>query len=105
MKNKRIVNIGIIAAVVLIGFFAFSLLTDDTRGYQDVDTSVALEQLDEDNVEEAFIDDREQRVRLDLKEPTDVEDRDGAEKISAKYPARTAPEIFDAVSKLSLIHI
>ena len=99
MKNKRIVNIGIIAAVVLIGFFAFSLLTDDTRGYQDVDTSVALEQLDEDNVEEAFIDDREQRVRLDLKEPTDVEDRDGAEKISAKYPARTAPEIFDAVSK------
>ncbi|AGF73450.1 ATP-dependent zinc metalloprotease FtsH [Corynebacterium halotolerans] len=97
MKNKRILQIGLGAAVVLVLLFVFTLLTDDTRGYQRVDTSVAMQQLADANVEEAQIDDREQRVRLDLREPITVEEREGVEQIITQYPARTAPQVFDAV--------
>ncbi|WP_304324881.1 ATP-dependent zinc metalloprotease FtsH [Corynebacterium frankenforstense] len=97
MKNKRILQIGVIAAVVLVLFYVFSLLTDDTRGFQKVETSVAMKQLADNNVAEAQIDDREQRLRLKLKEPVNVEEREGVEEMLTQYPARTSPEIFKAV--------
>ena len=92
MKNKRILQIGLVAAVVLVTLFVFTLLTDDTRGYQRVDTSVAMQQMSAGNVAEAQIDDREQRVRLELREPITVEEREGVEQIMTQYPARTAPD-------------
>ena len=70
---------------------------DDSRAYQQVDTSVAIQQLQDHNAEEVQIDDREQRIRIDLREPITVEEREGVESISAQYPARTSPEIFNAV--------
>ena len=73
MKNKRILQIGLGAAVFLVVLFIFTTLTDDTRNYLRVDTSVAMEQLNNGNVEEAQIDDREQRVRLTLREPITVD--------------------------------
>ena len=97
MKNKKFLQYGGIAAVVLITLFLFSLFTSDTRNFQDVDTSVAMEQLDANNVSEAQIDDREQRLRLTLREPIDVEEREGVEEIITQFPARTAPLIFDKV--------
>jgi cell division protease FtsH len=97
MSNKRILQIGLIATVALVSLFAFTLLTDDTRGYQDVDTSVVMQQLDEQNAREVQIDDREQRIRVELREPITYEEREGVEEIIAQYPARTAPQVFDAV--------
>ncbi|MGD7001468.1 ATP-dependent zinc metalloprotease FtsH [Corynebacterium halotolerans] len=97
MKNKNLLKYGVIAAVALVVIFVFTLLTDDTRGFQRVDTSVALTQLQDNNVAEAQIDDREQQLRLTLKEPVTVEEQEGVEEVITQYPARTAPQIFDAV--------
>ena len=96
-KNKNVLRWGLIGAIVLIVLYLLTLIGDDTRSYQRVDTSVALEQLQSGNAEEVQIDDREQRVRIDLREPITVDEREGVESISAQYPARTAPQIFEAV--------
>ncbi|QGU05560.1 ATP-dependent zinc metalloprotease FtsH [Corynebacterium comes] len=97
MSNKRILQIGLIASVALVSLFAFTLLTDDTRGFQRVDTSVVMEQLADQNAREVQIDDREQRIRVELREPITYEEREGVEEIIAQYPARTSPQVFDAV--------
>nr|VDG64099.1 cell-division protein [Streptococcus thermophilus] len=97
MNNKLVVRYGIIGAVLLILLYLTTLIGDQSRNYVEVDTSIALKQLADNNVEEAQIDDREQRVRLDLREPITVEEREGIESVQAQYPARTTPDIFNAV--------
>ncbi|QTH59524.1 ATP-dependent zinc metalloprotease FtsH [Corynebacterium hindlerae] len=97
MDNKKLLRYGAIAAIVLIMMFSTVLLTSDTRGFQKVDTSIALKELDAKNIKEARIDDREQRVRLELKQPIKVQEREGVTKVIADYPARTAPMIFEKV--------
>ncbi|QCB29257.1 ATP-dependent zinc metalloprotease FtsH [Corynebacterium endometrii] len=97
MKNKNILRYGGIAALVLIALYAFTFFSDDSRSFQRVDTSVALEQLTDRNVAEAQIDDREQQVRLQLREPITVEEQEGVEEVIAKYPARASEQIFNAV--------
>ena len=97
MNNKTVARYGIIGAVLLILLYLITLIGDDSRNYAEVDTSIALQQLADHNVEEAQIDDREQRVRLTLREPITVEEREGIEEIQAQYPARTTPDIFNAV--------
>ncbi|MDY5786456.1 ATP-dependent zinc metalloprotease FtsH [Corynebacterium sp.] len=97
MDNKKVMRWGAFAALALIVLYLFTLRGDDTRSYQKVDTSVALEQLAEGNAEKVQIDDREQRVRIDLREPITVEEREGIESVMAQYPARTSPVVFDAV--------
>ena len=96
-KNKKVLRWGIIGAIALIVLYLLTLIGDDSRAYQRVDTSVAIEQLQNHNAEEVQIDDREQRVRIDLREPISVDEREGVEAVSAQYPARTTPEIFSAV--------
>ena len=96
-KNKNVMRWGIMGAIALIVLYLLTLIGDDTRAYQSVDTSVAMQQLREHNAEEVQIDDREQRVRIDLREPITVDEREGVEAISAQYPARTAPDVFQAV--------
>jgi len=96
-KNKKVLRWGVIGAIALIVLYLLTLIGDDSRAYQRVDTSVAIEQLQNHNAEEVQIDDREQRVRIDLREPITVDEREGVEAISAQYPARTTPEIFGAV--------
>ena len=96
-KNQNVMRWGLIGATVLIGLYLLTLIGDDTRAFQDVDTSVALQQLEDDNAETVQIDDREQRVRIELREPITVDEREGVEAISAQYPARTTPTIFEAV--------
>ena len=54
-------------AVVLLLCWSFFYFSDDTRGYKPVDTSVAMAQINSDNVKSAQIDDREQQLRLELK--------------------------------------
>ena len=97
MKNKRILQIGLGAAVFLVVLFIFTTLTDDTRSYLRVDTSVAMEQLNGGNVEEAQIDDREQRVRLTLREPITVDETEDVGEVMAQYPARATDQVFSSV--------
>lgn len=87
---------GIVAAV-LIAIYIFSVLTDSARGYEEVETSVALQQLQDKNVSEVQINDREQQVQAKLKNPISVEGKDGIEQIITSYPARSGDDIFTAV--------
>ena len=96
-KNQNVMRWGLIGATVLIVLYLITLIGDDTRAFQDVDTSVAIEQLNDANAETVQIDDREQRVRIELREPITVDEREGVEAISAQYPARTTPIVFEAV--------
>ena len=96
-KNTKVLRWGVIGAIALIVLYLLTLIGDDSRAYQRVDTSVAIEQLQNQNAEEVQIDDREQRVRIDLREPITVDEREGVEAISAQYPARTTQDIFAAV--------
>ncbi|NGX06155.1 ATP-dependent zinc metalloprotease FtsH [Mycobacteroides franklinii] len=76
-------TLGVIVVVLLLGW-SFFYFSDDTRGYKPVDTSVAIKQIDTDNVKSARIDDREQQLRLDLKAPNG--DTEGKDKVITKYP-------------------
>ena len=89
MDKKRVLRIGGIVAVILVAIYAFSVLTDGTRGYDEVDTSVAVKQLDDGNVREAQINDREQELLLTLRSDISVDGKDGVSKVVARYPART----------------
>lgn len=99
MDKKRVLRIGGIVAVILVAIYAFSVLTDGTRGYDEVDTSVAVKQLDDGNVREAQINDREQELLLTLRSDISVDGKDGVSKVVARYPARTGGAIFDKVEK------
>ena len=97
MKNNKLLRYGGIAALILVALYAFTFFSNETRGYVDADTSVALKQLQDKNVDEVEIDDREQRLRIKLKDEITVEEREGVEEIVSQYPARASEQVFDAV--------
>ena len=97
MKNNKILRYGGIAALILIALYAFTFFSNDARGYVQADTSVALTQLKDKNVDEVEIDDREQRLRIKLKDEITVDEREGVKEIVAKYPARASEQVFNAV--------
>lgn len=97
MKRKNLIRtLTTIAVVVLLGW-SFFYFNDDTRGFASVDTSVAMAQITNDNVVNAQIDDREQQLRLELKNGNDATDE--AKKIITKYPTGYAVTLFDALSE------
>ena len=82
MDRKRLLRnplIWILAAILV--YFTFSVLFDDTRGFKQEPTSVALAQIEGGNVREALIEDKEQRLRLTLNQPVD-----GSTQIITQYP-------------------
>ena len=94
MNRKNVIRtLTVIAAVLLLGWLFF-YLNDDTRGFKPVDTSVAVAQINGDNVKTAQIDDREQQLRLELKSASD--ETDGSTKVIAKYPTGYAVPLFDS---------
>ena len=98
-KSNTVFRNVAIAGVIILVILGFSFFANDERGYTEVDTSVALAQVDADNVKEALIEDREQRLRLELSSPiTPEEGEDETDKILAKYPERAADQIFDRVA-------
>ncbi len=97
MDRKRLLRnplLWIVAALLL--YFSFSTLLDDTRGYSEITTSQALEQLSSNNVTEATLEDKEQRLRLELKQPID-----GVEgtQVLAQYPLEATDEITSSLRK------
>lgn len=77
-------NLAIVAGFLLV-IYLVSYFSDNTRGWHSVDTSVALSQLqNKDNVESVQIDDKEQALRITLKNSNDA--TEGNKKIMTKYP-------------------
>ncbi|MCV7147427.1 ATP-dependent zinc metalloprotease FtsH [Mycobacterium riyadhense] len=96
MNRKNLIRtITAIAVVVLLGW-SFFYFSDDTRGYKPVDTSVAMAQINSDNVKSAQIDDREQQLRLTLKKGNN--DTDNSDKVITKYPTGYAVDLFNALN-------
>ncbi|MEO7126998.1 MAG: ATP-dependent zinc metalloprotease FtsH [Nakamurella sp.] len=93
MDRKRLLRSPLVWIVlVLVLYLGYSYMSDETRGFQQTDTSVSMTQLADNNVSQAQIDDKEQRLRLTLKKPVD-----GSSQIYSIYPADTAEKIFDEV--------
>jgi cell division protease FtsH len=96
MNRKNVIRtITAIAAILVLVWFGY-YFTDDTRDYTPVDTSVATSQINGDNVNSAQIDDREQRLRLDLKNGNG--DTKGDNKIVTQYPSGYAVDLFNALN-------
>ena len=96
MNRKNVIRtITAIAVVVVLGW-SFFYFSDDTRGYKPVDTSVAMAQINSDNVKSAQIDDREQQLRLTLKKGNS--DTDNSDKVITKYPTGYAVDLFNALN-------
>jgi cell division protease FtsH len=96
MNRKNVIRTLTAITVVLLLVWGFYYFGDDTREYHPVDTSVAVSQINGDNVKSAQIDDREQQVRLDLKSGNgDTENKD---KIITKYPTGYGVDLFNALS-------
>ena len=96
MDRKRLLRnplIWILAAILI--YFTFSVLFDDTRDYTQVPTSVALAQVADNNVTDATIEDKEQRLRLTLKAP--AEGTQGSTQIITQYPLQAGSDVFSTI--------
>ena len=96
MNRKKLFRNLAIVAIILLALWGWSVLRNSDREYAGVDTSVAIAQLDQKNVKSAQIDDREQRLRIELKKPIKVDDENQT-KVTAQYPSGVMPRIFTAV--------
>ncbi|WP_182347287.1 ATP-dependent zinc metalloprotease FtsH [Tomitella gaofuii] len=95
MNRKTVFrNLAIVAGIVL-AIWAVIQFTGGSSEYKQVDTSVAVAQLEGGNVESANMLDKEQQLQLTLKNPADG--TDGKTKIVAEYPAGAAEALFDQV--------
>ncbi|PYE19960.1 membrane protease FtsH catalytic subunit [Williamsia limnetica] len=99
MNRKTVFRNLAIVAVIVLAIWGWTVLRDDNRDYKAVDTSVAMTQLNIKNVDEVQIDDREQTLRMTLKDPVN-----GDKKISSKYPAQTTEEVFDRVDASGAVY-
>jgi cell division protease FtsH len=96
MNRKNVIRtLTVIAAVLVLGW-SFFYFSDNTRGYKPVDTSVAVAQISSDNVKNAQIDDREQQLRLTLKNGSEA--TGGSDKIITKFPTGYAVPLFDQLN-------
>jgi cell division protease FtsH len=96
MDRKRLLRNPLLWIVaVLLVYYAFSTLFNDTRGYTQVPTSEALAQVSGGNVANATIGDKEQQLRLELKRPDPA---NGATKIITSYPANSEQDIFSKLT-------
>ncbi|WP_219415548.1 ATP-dependent zinc metalloprotease FtsH [Pseudonocardia nigra] len=101
MDRKRLLRNPLIwILVVILVYFTFTVLFDDTRGYTRVDTSVALEQIESGNVTEALVEDREQRLRLTLAQPIEAAGTSSTQ-IITQYPAQTSDTIVEQLETAS----
>ncbi len=85
MDRKRLLRHPLlwVIAVVLI-LYTFSTLFDSTRGYTQVTTSTALEQIQQHKVKEVTVEDKEQQLLLTLNPGVQVA---GSDRLRAQYPA------------------
>ncbi len=95
MDRKKILRnplLWVLAGLLL--YYAFGFLLDDTRGYSQVTTSQALQQLTDHNVKQATLEDKEQRLRLTLDHP--VQGIHGT-KVLTQYPEQSTDQVTQAL--------
>ena len=103
MSRKNVFRTLTVIGVLVVLGWSFFYFSDDTRGYRNVDTSVAVAQIHTGNVKSAQIDDREQQLRLVLNKAVNVPDDAGktgkeSDKLIAKYPTGYAVTLYDALT-------
>ncbi|NKE62537.1 ATP-dependent zinc metalloprotease FtsH [Lentzea sp. PSKA42] len=97
MDRKRLLRNPLLwIAAVLLLYFVFTVLFDDSRGYHPVKTSQALQQVRDGKVKEATIEDKEQRLRLTLTDGTTFE---GSNRLITQFPASSTDEIFTVLDE------
>src|SRR5688572_33324021 len=84
--------------LVIIGAIALSSFFTSGPSYQRVDTSVALERLNQAGIEKAVIKDKEQTIQLDLSSSERFNDK-STDKIEAQYPYEVTTQIWAAVQQ------
>ena len=100
MNRKTVFRNLAILALIVLALWGWSVMRDSGREYAGVDTSVALTQLNTKNTKFIQIDDREQQLRIETKEPVKVDDKGTtSSKISTKYPASAGDMVFESVTK------
>jgi cell division protease FtsH len=100
MDRKRLLRSPLLwIAAALLLYFAFSYLLDDTRGYHQISTSTALEQLEAGTVKEVLLEDKEQRLKLTLNDGAQVE---GSNRLITRFPAQSADEIVEALNQANV---
>jgi cell division protease FtsH len=101
MDRKRLLRNPLLwILVVLLLYFGISMLFDDTRGYTEVPTSKAVAQITAGNVEKAELQDKEQRLKLTLRNPID-QDGQQVKQILTQYPGggNVTGELYSALLK------
>ena len=97
MKNAVIRNV-VIAAVIILAIVGFTYFSNDEAGFTDVDTSVALHEIDAGNIQDVEIDDREQRLRITLNnEITPPEQDKATDKLVTQYPEGASESLFQRI--------
>ena len=97
MKNAVIRNV-VIAAVIILAIVGFTYFSNDEAGFTDVDTSVALHEIDAGNIKDVEIDDREQRLRITLNnEITPPEQDKATDKLVTQYPEGASESLFQRI--------
>ncbi|PRY46245.1 ATP-dependent zinc metalloprotease FtsH [Umezawaea tangerina] len=92
MDRKRLLRNPLLwIAAVLMFYFIFTMLFDDTRGYTPVKTSEALQQVRDGKVKEVTLEDKEQRLKLTLNPGTTF---NGKDRLITQFPASSTDEIF-----------
>jgi cell division protease FtsH len=92
MDRKRLLRNPLlwILAVFLL-YLAFSTIFDDTRGFVQVSTTQAITQIKNGNVDKATLEDKEQQLKLTLKDPSKA---DGQKQVFTSYPAEASDDMF-----------
>jgi cell division protease FtsH len=100
MNRKRILRSWWLwAIVILFAFLVLPGLISGGSGYRSIDTSSALQQIRTGNVANATIEDKEQTLLLDLKNPVQ-----GSDKVSTQFPAASEPRFFNALDNAHTQH-
>ena len=94
MERKKIFrSVWFWVVLVVLVALGLSAVFSGGSAYEPVRTSVALEQIESGNVEQATINDKEQTLDLDLRDAVD-----GNAQISASYPIGASDDVFALVS-------
>ncbi len=94
MDRKRLLRNPLVwILVVLLLYFLISMLFDDTRGYTEVPTSKAVSQITSGNVEKAELEDKEQRLKLTLRDAI-TQDGQRTTQVITQFPSAATGDIY-----------
>ncbi|CAM4038826.1 ATP-dependent zinc metalloprotease FtsH [Kibdelosporangium persicum] len=95
MDRKRLLRNPLlwILAVVLL-YLAFSTIFDSNRGFAQVSTTKAIAQINSGNVEKATLEDKEQQLKLILRDPAKA---DNQKQIITSFPAQAGDDVFNVL--------